>query len=75
MSAANNFVLVIKPSGRSLIEIKKIKSPKIEPCGTPAVISIQLELWPLNTTLCFLLLRKSIKIFNNLPEIPFFCKL
>ena len=69
------FALVIRPSVRLLISFKKSKVPMIQPCGTPALTSAKLELWPSNTTLCFLLFRKSITMFNSSSEIPCCCNL
>ena len=43
----------------------------IDPCRTPALTLVQVDTWPLRTTLCFLLLKKSVKMFNKSPEMPF----
>ena len=62
---ANSFTLDDKLSDRSLIDA----------CGTPAFTPAQAETWLLSTTLCFLLLKKSLTIFNKPPEMPFCCSL
>ena len=36
------------------ITMLKSKGPRIEPCGTPEVTLISLEVVPSSTTLCFL---------------------
>ena len=57
VSSANNFAVDEMPLARSLMYIKK-KSPKIEPCGTPASKGFHGEVWPFHTTLWSLLFRK-----------------
>ena len=57
VSSAKSLVFVFKPSGKSLIYTKKTKSPRIEPCGKPALIFDQFEHWPLRTTFWCLSLR------------------
>ena len=42
----------------------------MEPWGTPALMSAQEECWPFKTTLCFLLLRKSVNRANKFPVYP-----
>ena len=37
VSSANSLALDDKPSGKSLIQIKKSNGPKIDPWGTPAL--------------------------------------
>ena len=56
---------------RRLKQIRNNNGPKIDPCWTPAFILAQAETWALSTTLCCLLLKKSIRMFNSLPEMPF----
>ena len=36
MSSAESLTEDSKPSGRSLMYVRKSNGPKIEPCGTPA---------------------------------------
>ena len=43
--------------------------PNIDPCGTPALTLVQVD--TLRTTLCFLLLKESVKMFFKSPEMPF----
>ena len=43
----------------------------MEPWGTPALTSAQEGVYPLKTTLCFLLLKKLDNRFKRLPDIPF----
>ena len=38
-----------------ILYIKNDRGPKTDPWGTPAVMFAQEEVWPLSTTLCFLL--------------------
>ena len=46
VSSANNLALDDKPSGKSLIQIKKSNGPKIDPWGTPALTLVHEEDWP-----------------------------
>ena len=57
-------------SVKSLIYIKKNKGPRIEPCGTPAQMSPQLEDWPFRTVLCFLSAKKFLRSDSRSPETP-----
>ena len=50
--------------------MKKKRGPKMESCGTPAIIVNQVEDWPLSNTLWYLLLRKLSISFNRGPDIP-----
>ena len=52
--SANSFTLVVRPSVRSLMQIKNIKEPRIEPWGTPALVFFQVETCPFRITRCFL---------------------
>ena len=36
---------------RSLIQIRKKRGPKIDPCGTPALTGNHSDVWPFKTTL------------------------
>ena len=49
--SANNWTLDFNPSGKSLIYIRKNKSPKTDPWRTPASIGYQFEHWPFRRTL------------------------
>ena len=71
MTSANSLASEDNPSDKSLIYIKNINGPSIEPWGTPDSTSDQSEAYPFNKTLCFLFLRKSHKKFSKLPDIPF----
>ena len=51
VSSAKSLTEDSKPSGRSLMYIRKSNGPKIEPCGTLASTDDQFEHWPLSTTL------------------------
>ena len=56
---------------RRLKQIRNNNGLKIDPCWTPAFILAQAETWALSLTLYCLLLKKSIRMFNSLPEMPF----
>ena len=71
VSSANSLHSILRPSDKSLIYLKNNKCPRIDPWGTPALTSAQDERWPFKTTLCFLLRRKSCKMFMISPVIPF----
>ena len=43
VSSANSLALDDKPSGKSLIQIKKSKGPKIDPWRTPALTLVHEE--------------------------------
>ena len=45
-----------------------------DPCRTPALTLVQIVTCPLRTTPCFLLLKKSLKMFNKSPKMPDFTK-
>lgn len=46
-------------------------TPRIEPWGTLASISVHGEFWSFKTIICFLLFKKSVTILKRLPDIPF----
>ena len=71
VSSANSLAFEDNPSDKSLIYIKNINGPSIEPWATPALKSGLSETCPFNKTLCFLFLRKSHKRLSKLPDIPF----
>ena len=50
--------------------MKKKRDPKMETCGTPAIIGNHVEGWPLSNTLWYLLLRKLSINFNRGSDIP-----
>ena len=51
---------------------KKKNGANIDPCGNSALTLLQVDTRPLRTTLCLVLLKKSLKMFNKSLEIPFF---
>ena len=71
VSSAKPFGFEGRFSAKSLIQIKNNSGPKIEPWGKPPWIFFQLDVCPLRTTLYFLFLKQSSKIFSKLPDIPF----
>ena len=71
VSSANNLHSPLRPFGKSLTYIKNKRGPRMEPCGTQALISTQDQHWPFKTTLCFLLVNKSFSILIRSPHIPF----
>ena len=70
VSSAKSFTLQLKFSVKSFMYIKKKRGPKIEPCGTPAEIFLQLEDCPFKTVLCFLSDKKLRRSNSRFPEIP-----
>ena len=50
LSSAHDFTFDDRPSGRSLIYIKNSSEPSMEPWGTPALTSAQVEVCPKSTT-------------------------
>ena len=71
VSSVNSFTLVFKLSLRSLMHIRKNNGHNIEPCGTPAWIVSQSDVWPLSKTLWNLPLRKLLITWNKFPLTPF----
>ena len=57
---------------KSIKWIRNNKEPKIDSCGTLALILVQVDTWTLSKTLCCLVFKKSLKMFNKSPEISFF---
>ena len=75
VSSAKRLTFEFKPLGKSLMQIKNSKGPRIDPSGTPALTSAHDECWPFNTTLCFIQLKKYfIKVIRS-SNIPFGCNL
>ena len=70
VSPANNLAFDLRPSGKSLMYIRKSKGPRTEPCGTPALTSSHDEFVPLRTTRCLRLCKKSSIILYRFPSIP-----
>ena len=70
ISSAKSFTFDIKLLGRSFMYIKNSNGPKIDPCGTPALIISQRKFWLLNKTLWYLLSRKLWKSVSRLSETP-----
>ena len=68
--SANNLASDSKPSGRLLIYIKDRRGPTIDPCGTPANMGNQSEVWLLIVTLWYLLLKKLWRNLRILPVKP-----
>ena len=67
----------LSPSDRSLIYIKNNRGPRMNPCGTPALIGSQLDSWPFNNTL-WILLQNSLQeywaIFHGFQKIQVWTK-
>ena len=51
VSSANNLTFDFRSVAKSFMYIKKKRGPKIDPCGTPARIHSQSEVFPLRVTL------------------------
>ena len=65
VSSANNLAIELSPSGRSLIYIKNNRGPRMDPCGTPALIGGQLHSRPLKP------IRKICsRRLSNFPRFP-----
>ena len=56
-TSANSLTFEDNPSDESLRYIKNNNGPSMDPWGTPALTSDQLETCPFNRTLCFLFLK------------------
>ena len=70
MSTAKSLTEDSKPSGRSLMYIRKSNGPNIEPCGTPASNDDQLNNGhqvPLSETYY---LKKLLRRLRRFPDIP-----
>ena len=62
--------LFSKLDPKSAVYIKKSSGPRTLPWGTPEITGFKLLAAPLTKTLCFLLCKKSLRIFKRLPPIP-----
>ena len=51
--------------------MKNNNGPRIHPFGAQAWALAHDKFWPLSTTLCFLFLEKSDKLWKSLREMPF----
>ena len=71
VSSIKCFAFEFESLGKSLMQIKNNKGPRIDPCEKPALTSAYDKCWPFNTTLCFLQLKKSVIS----PDIPLCCNL
>ena len=72
---AKSLTFVVRPFERSLIQIKNNNEPRMDPCGPADSIFDHEDSWPFNTTLCFLSLKKSLRVLKRLPDIPFYFNL
>ena len=70
VSSAKSLTLHFKSAVRSLIYTRKNNGPNIDPWGTPAKISPQLEHWPFRTVRCFRSLRKLWMRQRSCPATP-----
>ena len=70
VSSANSLTVVVRPRGRSLIQMRRNNGPRTEPCGTPAVTDFQTEGWPLRTTRWHLLFKNDLISWKRLLSIP-----
>ena len=69
-SSANIKISLSSPTTISLIKIKNYKGPNLEPCGTPALISIMWDFAPSTTVYCFLSDRYDLNKVSKEPDIP-----
>ena len=75
VSSGKSLTLDDKLSNKSLIWIRNNNRPNIDSCSAPPLTLVQVDTWLLRTTNSFLLLKKSLKMFNKSPEIPFYSSL
>ena len=71
VSSINSLILDEKLSNISLIKIRNQIGPNIDACRTPALTLVQIDTWPLRISICFLLFKKTLKMFVKPPEMPF----
>ena len=69
--STNNFRFDARLSNKSVMYMKKSRGPRKKPCEILAPTFVHGEFWPFNTTLCFLLFKKSVTVLKRLPDIPF----
>ena len=70
VSSAKSFGFEFKFSVRSFMYKRKNRGLRMDPWGIPALVSAHDEFWAFKTTLCFLLVKKSIERDNKSPEKP-----
>ena len=68
--SGNSLTLDDKLSDKSLVYIRNNNEPNTEPYRIPALTLVQVDMLPLRTKRCFLLLKKSLKMFHesNVPN-------
>ena len=71
ISFANNYELDVESSDNSFMFIRKDNGPNRESCETTAYIATHEEYCPFRTTLWFCCYKKSVTVFNKLPDILF----
>ena len=65
------FWVWLKIFSRIVFIDEKSRGPRIEPCGTPALMKPRDKHWSFSKTRCILLSRKLINNCNQLQQIPF----
>ena len=71
VSSANNLTFDFRSVAKSFMYIRKKRGHQIDPCGTPARIHSQSEVFPLRVTLWTLSLRKLLINPSRFPLTPF----
>ena len=71
VSLANNLTFDFRSVAKSFMYIRKKRGHQIDPCGTPARIHSQSEVFPLRVTLWTLSLRKLLINPSRFPLTPF----
>ena len=70
-SSAKSLSFVVRPSDRSFIKIKNNFGPRIDPFGTPVSMLDHEDSRPISTTFWFLSFKKSVRVLQRLPDVPF----
>ena len=70
LSSAKCFTFDIKLLGRSFMHIKNSNGPKIDPCGTSALIGSQWKFWPLSKSLWYFFPENFKKVLVSYHKQP-----
>ena len=69
-SAKRKKVSFFEMFGRSFMYIRNKREPNTDPCGTPHVTVLRLDVTPFACTYCFLLERYDLNHAREVPLIP-----
>lgn len=72
-SSANFYILLVRPSSKSLENIMKSTGPKTKPCSTPLIMSVHESSYQFYTTRCFIFLNQDPIHLTKLPITSNFC--